>query len=130
MFDWTSEDNLTTFHLDAKTDLSPTKWAFITYVVNMDVGVSTYYNAMREGFASISAASPRNTAPLTSCGRVIMGAKHTWGAYAINGELDEIKFFYKDLTPAGESYCVKQFLYLSLRFCLRVNSNGSIPFCY
>ena len=75
----------------------------------MEVGVSTYYNAMREGFAPISAASPRNTAPLTSCGRVIMGAKHTWGAYAINGELDEIKFFYKDLTPAGETVLKNMF---------------------
>ena len=87
--------------LGTKTELSETKWSFITFVVDMDIGISSYFNAAKEGLAPISSGSPRSNAPVTSCGRVIMGAKSPGGSYALQGEMDEIKFFYKVLTTTG-----------------------------
>ena len=99
---WTYKDIATVSLPGTKTDLSPTEWSFITYVMNMDVGISTFLDAVREGFASISSASPRNNAPVTSCPRVAIGTKHVWGTHGITGKLDEIKFFYRALSAAGQ----------------------------
>ena len=102
MLHWTYKDIVTVSLPGTKSDLSPTKWSFVTYVVNMDVGISTFLDAVREGFAPISFASPRNNAPVTSCPRVVIGTKHSWGTHGITGKLDEIKFFYKALSAAGQ----------------------------
>ena len=77
----------------------------------MGVGLSTFLDAVREGFAPISSASPRNNAPVTSCPRVVIGTKHVWGAHGINGKLDEIKFFYRALSFEGRCKTI-YFIYL------------------
>ena len=88
-------------YLGTTSSLSSTEWSFITYVVNINVGVYSYFNALREGFKSIDDATTNANQDVLSCSTVHIGAKNSPGHYAMNGDLDEIKWFYRDLSPAG-----------------------------
>ena len=82
-------------------NLSPTEMAFITYVVNMDIGISTYFTAVKEGYKDVSLATSNDKIFDLTCSTVIIGAKRTHETYEMNGDLDEIKYFYRALTTAG-----------------------------
>ena len=82
------------------TSLSSTKWTFITYLVDIDVGISIFFNAVKERFSDVNDATLNSNPPL-SCSVNIIGAKQTYGAYDMNGDLDEVKYFYRVLTPTG-----------------------------
>ena len=84
------------------SSLSPTEWSFLTYVVNIDDGVSVYFNAVKEGFLSMASATYKANPDVLSCSGVHIGAKDFRGEFELDGDLDEIKYFYRELSPAGE----------------------------
>ena len=79
------------------------EWSFLTYVVNIDDGISIYFNAVKEAFKSITEAIDVATnVDVLSCSGVHIGAKNYLGQFKMDGDLDEIKYFYRELSPAGE----------------------------
>ena len=72
-------------------------------MVNADDGISIYFNAVKEAFKSIKEAIDVPTNPdVLSCYGVYIGVKNIGGQYELDGDLDEIKYFYRELFPAGE----------------------------
>ena len=57
----------------------------------------------REGFLSIASATPKSDPEVLSCSGVHIGAKNFLGQFELDGDLDEIKYFYRELFHAGES---------------------------
>ena len=72
-------------------------------MVNVDVGISIYFNAVKEGFLSMSSARYKAKPDVLSCSGVHIRAKNSIGEFELNGDLDELKYFYRELFPAGGS---------------------------
>ena len=85
------------------SSLSSTEWSFVTYVANVvdlqNGNVSTYVNALKEGFSD--APTSNTITDALSCSTVVIGAKNVGGHYSMNGDLDEVKYFYRVLSDAG-----------------------------
>ena len=71
-------------------------------MVNIDVGISVYFNAVKEGFLSMKSARYKVNPDVLSCSGVHIGANNFRGEFELDGDLDEIKYFYGELSPAGE----------------------------
>ena len=87
------------------SSLSTSEWSFITYTVDLNEGISSYFNSIKEGFKDVAAATTNPATDALSCSTVIIGAKNSLGHYSMNGDLDEVKYFYSALTPAGMYVC-------------------------
>ena len=81
-------------------------WTLLTVVVDIDVGITTFHDGVRDGFTNISEATPGSNNSYPSCENVLVGAKSTGGHYPLFGDLDDLKYFYRALSPAGKSVLV------------------------
>ena len=61
--------------------------------MNIDVGVSVYFNAVKEGFLSLASATYKANPDVLSCSGVHIGAKNFLGQSELRDDLDEIKYF-------------------------------------
>ena len=71
-------------------------------MVNIDVGISVYFSAVKEEFLSMKSARYKVNSDVLSCSGVHIGANNFRGEFELDGHLDEIKYFYRELSPAGE----------------------------
>ena len=66
-------------------------------MVNIDDGISVYFNAVKEGFLSMASATYKANPDVLSCSGVHIGAKNFLEQFELDGDLDEIKYFYREL---------------------------------
>ena len=70
--------------------------------LTIDVGITTFHDGVKDGFTDISEATSGSNNSYPSCDSVVVGAKNLNGHYPLFADLDDLKYFYKALTPAGK----------------------------
>ena len=76
-------------------------WTFVVVTVNTNVGIAVYLNGIRDRFVDMSAAVANNEYQ-SGCGQVVMGVKNPENKNPANSYVDEVKYFYRELTHIGK----------------------------
>ena len=98
---WFNSEGKNTNAILTTSILSSTEWVFLAYGVDIEVGISVFFNAVKETFRNINDVTLNNDPAKLSCSVNVIGAKFESGAYEMKGDLDEVKYFYRVLTPTG-----------------------------
>ena len=80
----------------------PSNWTFVVVTVNTSTGIAVYLNGIKDNFVNISAAKSYSNYQ-SACALVVMGIKSQTQVNPADSYLDEVKYFYRELTDVGES---------------------------
>ena len=85
-------------------------WRYIVVVVDLRTGAYIYLDGVLDGFKNISHAESHPDTNHLSCTTVYFGVKNAAAEYPLNANVDEIKYFYNALSPAGKNVHGNRFL--------------------
>ena len=71
--------------------------------VVLRTGAYIYLDGVLDGFKNISQAESHPDTNHLSCSAVYLGVKNAAAEYPLNANVDEIKYFYNALSPAGKN---------------------------
>ena len=83
----------------ASNSVLSSEWTFVVVTVNINLGIVMYFNGIKDKFVSVNAAG--SASYHTGCAQVIMGIKNPSVPNPANCYLDEVKYFYRELTYTG-----------------------------
>ena len=74
-------------------------WTFVVMTVNINTGIAMYFDGIKDTFVSVNAAG--SASYHSGCAQVVMGIKNPGVPNPANSYLDELKYFYRELTDTG-----------------------------
>ena len=83
----------------ASTSALTSDWTFVLVTVNINTGIAMYFDGIKDKFVSVNAAG--SVSYHSGCARVVMGIKNPSVTNPANSYLDELKYFYRELTDTG-----------------------------
>lgn len=81
-------------------------WAHVTYVFDVNTGVTWYINGVKDSFKDINEKESRGPQQ-PGCFPVNIGAKNTGGHYPIDAVVDDMKYMFSAVTAEGNLLCVQ-----------------------
>ena len=77
------------------------EWTHIVVVLDTNIGTTWYVNGNQDMFYDMTPTG-QTAHPGIDCPPVYIGSKTSHGNHGINGAIDDIKYWYRKLTPTGE----------------------------
>ena len=74
-------------------------WTFVVVTVNINTGIAMYFDGIKDKFVSVNVAG--SASYHSWCAQVVMGIKNPSVPNPANSYLDELKYFYRELTNTG-----------------------------
>ena len=76
---------------------------YIVVVVDLRTGAYIYLDGVLDGFKNISQAESHQDTNHLSCSTAYFGVKNAAAEHPLDANVDEIKYFYNALSPAGKN---------------------------
>ena len=76
-------------------------WTFVAVTVNTNAGIAVYLDGIRDSFVNVSAAVASNEYQ-SGYRQVVMGVKNPENKNPANSYVDEVKYFYRELTDISK----------------------------